>query len=107
MDSILQQPFAYDSYFSSSQSYRSELELHLMDVDEPMSSSPRSLGLTISEFLCITWYNFLTLTSESSGSSHSAPYLGSRGMMTFFPCPFNLILSFSKEILDFIFFGPN
>ena len=103
MASILQQYFAYDSYFSSSQSYKSESELHLTDVGKPMLSSPQSLGSTESELLCITWYNYLTLASESSGSSHSAPSFGSRGMMIFLTCRFNLIIYFSKEILDFLF----
>ena len=74
-----------------------------MDVGDPMSSSPWSLSSTESRLLCIILYSCLTLASESSGSSHGAPYLGSKGMITFLPCPFSLILSFSNEILAFIF----
>ena len=74
-----------------------------MDVGDPMSSSPWSLGSTVSIFLCIILYSCLTFASESSGSSHGAPYLGYRGMITFLPYPFSLILSFSNEMLAFIF----
>ena len=100
MASILQQSFVYDSYFLNSQSYKSQSKLHPTDVGEPMSSSPRSLGSIVSKLFYITWYNCLILDFESSGSSHGAPSFGSREMMTFLPCPFNLI---SKEILAFIF----
>ena len=103
MASMLQQSFAYDSYFSSCQSYRSESRLRPTNVGDPMSSSPWSLGSTVSRLLCIILYNFLTFASKSPSSSYGAPSLGSRGLITFFPYPFSLILSFSNEILAFIF----
>ena len=103
MGSMLQQSFAYDSYFSSFQSYRSESELHLTDVDNPMSSYPWSLGSIESRLLYIILYSCLTLASELSGSSHGVPSLGYKGMITFLPCLFSLILYFSNEILAFSF----
>ena len=74
-----------------------------MDVGKPNSISPQSLGSTVSKLLFITWYNFFTCSSKSSSSSHGDPSFGFRGMMTYFLCPFNLVLSFSMEILAFIF----
>ena len=99
----LQWSFAYNSYFANCQSYKSASKFYLTEVKDPMSSSPWSFGSTESRFLCMILYSCITLSSKSSGSSQGSPSLGSKGIIIFFPCPFNLILSFSSEIFSLIF----